>query len=609
MTRDDSRPRAGQELKSEYFSECDIVELFSYQANWQQTKSIELPFQLNDFPLPSIRFLIVSLYQLLMIVDRQYIFTLYQMGAGAVFRYFQQIEQRVEDAEARITRAQQAQVERLSKELASTKRTLARKSQQLIHERQLNHQLQRRIRELEREIEHSTTAMVERDSHNSSLPPSLDPPWDKVKRTRSLRKKTGRKLGGQFGHRATTLKQVTQPDEIIVHAPSVCMGCGAPIHHIKPGVSLRRQVFDVADGRVKVTEHRAEARRCPDCATTTKARFPAAVRAPVQYEPGVLSRSVYLHLYQLLPVARTSETMRDLFDCHISVATIQRAARVSSGKLVKAEQRIKAAIRDSSIIGVDETGLRVSGSGAYIHVARTDELTHYGFDDRRGKAAMDEIGILPQFRGTLVRDGFSSYKWYEQCRHSLCNVHLLRDLVFIAESNPAQKIRVTPLAKLLLKMKDAVAEAKANDEARLNEQLENDLLRRYDKLVRKAARLNPPQQKRKMGNDVSKKRPAQQPTPRALINRLQRKRDEVLRFIADLSVPFDNNGSERDLRMVKLQQKISGCFRTPDGARNFCRVRSYISTARKQGHALLYSLERALDGKPLTFTQPAANTG
>lgn len=158
-----------------------------------------------------------------------------------------------------------------------------------------------------------------------------------------------------------------------------------------------------------------------------------------------------------------------------------------------------------------------------------------------------------------------------------------------------------PLAKLLLKMKDAVAEAKANDEAQLNEQLENDLLGRYDKLVRKAARLNPPQPRRKMERDAPKKKPAQQPTPRALINRLQRKRDEVLRFMTDLSVPFDNNGSERDLRMVKLQQKISGCFRTSDGARNFCRVRSYLSTARKQGHSLLHSLERVFNGKPINF--------
>jgi transposase len=351
---------------------------------------------------------------------------------------------------------------------------------------------------------------------------------------------------------------------------------------------------------MKVTEHRAETRYCSTCATTTKAKFPAAVRAPVQYGQGVLARSVYLHLSQLLPVARAAETMRDLFQCSLSVATIQRAARVSSGKLVSTEQRLKAAIRDAAVIGADETGLRVAGSGGDVHVARTEEFTHYAFDERRGKAAMAEIGILPQLRGTLIRDGFASYKWYEQCRHSLCNVHLMRDLVFVEESSPAQKVWTEPLAKLLLKMKETVSQAKTSTDVQLSASVKGDFLQRYDRLVKKADRLNPPR-RRKARDDSPKNKPIQQPTPRRLINRLQRRRDEVLRFISDLSVPFDNNGSERDLRMIKLQQKISGCFRTSDGARNFCRVRSYLSTARKQGYSLLCSLERVFNGKPLVF--------
>jgi transposase len=214
---------------------------------------------------------------------------------------------------------------------------------------------------------------------------------------------------------------------------------------------------------------------------------------------------------------------------------------------------------------------------------------------------MDEIGIIPQFRGTLVRDGYLSYSRYEQCRHSLCNAHLLRDLVFIEESSPAQKVWTTPLSELLLKIKDEVEAARANADDKLSEQTKSDFLRRYDRLVRKAEEINPPASKRKAGRDSPKKKRVQQPTPRSLINRLQRRRDEVLRFMTDLSVPFDNNGSERDLRMIKLQQKIAGCFRTSDGARNFCRVRSYLSTARKQGYSLLCSLERVLNGKPLVF--------
>lgn len=529
-----------------------------------------------------------------------HIFRIYDQGPDAIVRLVHRLTDKVENLQAQLICKPEPVIASLSKELTKTKRALARQSDKLVRERQLNHQLLRRLRELEHEVERGRQS-VTRDSHNSSLPPSLDLPWQKLKRTRSLRKKSGRRVGGQPGHRGTTLRQVAQPDCVIIHTPEACIGCGAPVHHAKIIFSLRRQVFDIHDGQMKVTEHRAETRHCPACATPTKAKFPTAVRAPVQYGAGVLSRSTYLHLYQLIPVARTSETMRDLFDCPISPATIQRAARVSSRKLVNTEQRIKASIRNSSVIGVDETGLRVAGQGGYIHVARSEELTHYAYDSRRGKAAMDEVGILTQFTGTLVRDGFASYKWYEQCRHSLCNVHLLRDLVFVEESSPAQKVWTTPFSKLLLKIKDAVAQAKTDVRAGLSEQMKNDFLRRYDKLVKKADRLNPPQPIRKVEGDPPKNKPVQQPSPRRLINRLQRRRDEVLRFITDLGVPFDNNGSERDLRMVKLQQKISGCFRTTDGARSFCRVRSYLSTARKQGYSLLCALERVLNGKPLAF--------
>jgi transposase len=534
-----------------------------------------------------------------MLVDRDYIFTLYSMGVGAVFRYLLQIEQRVEDAEARAARSHDVQVELLAKELASAKRTLARKSQQLLEERQLNHQLRRRIRELEREIERSMTA--ELDSHNSSMPPSLDPPWKKVQRTRSLRQKTGMKAGGQSGHQGRTLRQVAEPDEVITHAPAVCSGCGSLLRQAQAAGCVRRQVFDIKDGCTSVTEHRALLICCRKCGATTRAEFPAAVRAPVQYGPGVLTRAGYLHLYQLLPINRTSEAMRDLFGCPVSWATVVRASRLFSGKLVRCEQRIKAAVRDSPVIGVDETGLRIAGHSGWIHVARTDRLTHFAYDERRGKAAMDEIGILPQFRGTLVRDGYLSYTRFERCRHSLCNAHLLRELVFIEEACPEQKVWTSPLSKLLLRIKEAAADARAQGVTMLDQGKQRAWARRYDWLVKKAERMNPSVAGSRGEQGAPKKKRVAQPTPRKIVARLQRRRDAVLRFMTDLSVPFDNNGSERDLRMIKLQQKTSGSFRTESGGRTFCRVRSYLSTARKQGHSLLHALERALAGKPLPF--------
>lgn len=358
-----------------------------------------------------------------------------------------------------------------------------------------------------------------------------------------------------------------------------------------------------------VTEHRRETRRCRFCATLAKAEFPASVRAPVQYGPRLLARAAYLNLYQLLPAARTAEALSDFFGCHLSPATIQRAGRFSSGKLVRAEQRLKAALRDSRVVGADETGLRVCGAQGFVHVARTDELTHFAYDTRRGRDAMIEVGILPQFTGTLVRDGYHSYASFGQCRHSLCNAHVLRDLVFVEEIDPAQAAWTKPLASLLIEIKEATAEARAAGRAQLSVEVKRAYLRRYDRVVKKADRLNPhPSADMDGGGDSpKKKRPPLSPT-RRLLNRLLGRRDEVLRFMSDLAVPFTNNGAERDLRMVKVQQKVSGCFRTAEGARDFCRVRSYLSTARKQGHPLLHALERVLSGKPLPLS-PAAGAG
>lgn len=538
-------------------------------------------------------------------IDERYFLSLYSQGARAVLRYLQQVESRISDAEAHVERSQQSLVTRLSKELAKLKATLARKTAQLVEQQQLNHQLRCRIRELEREVERGTP--IARDSHNSSQPPSLDPPWKKVPRTRSLRKKSGRRVGGQPGHPGATLRQSAHPDRVVTHAPAPCPGCGCSLRGAEVLTSERRQVFDLPAVRLSVTEHRAETRRCPRCGAESKAGFPAGVRAPAQYGPGVLARSTYFRLYQLLPAARTSEALSDLFGCHLSPATVERAGHVFSEKLVRSEQRLKAAIRDSAVVGADETGLRVAGAGGWVHVARTDALTYLAYDSRRGLDAMQEIGILPQFRGTLVRDGYLSYTRFEQCRHALCNAHLLRELVFVGELDPRQEVWTKPLAKLLLEIKEAAAEARAAGQAQLSEAAKGTYLRRYDRLVKRADKLNPQPRGSGAGAGASPKRKRPPLSPqRRLVNRLRRRRDEVLRFMSDLTVPFTNNGAERDLRMVKVQQKVGGCFRAEDGARRFCRVRSYLSTARKQGHRLLYALERVLAGKPLPLTPSPA---
>jgi transposase len=321
------------------------------------------------------------------LLSETHIRRIYDQGVDAIVRLVHRLADPLAELEAQPVRAPQPVIASLSKELAKVKQTLARQSQELLEQHQLNHQLLRRIRELEREVEDGGSG-VARDSHNSSLPPSSDPPWQKVLRTRSLRQKSGLKVGGQPGHRGATLKLSARPDHLIIHAPETCPGCGSALDQTQTLTAERCQVCDLPPVRLSVTEHRAETRRCPACGTTTKASFPAGLRAPVQYGSRLLARAAYLHHYQLLPIARAAEALRDLFGCALSPATVERAGRFCSGKLVRSEQRIKAAIRDSRVVGADETGLRVAGAGGWVHLARTDELTHLAYDSRRGKDAM-----------------------------------------------------------------------------------------------------------------------------------------------------------------------------------------------------------------------------
>jgi transposase len=450
-----------------------------------------------------------------------------------------------------------------------------------------NFQLQRRNAELE--------ALVAKDSHNSSRPPSTDPPW--AKRTRSLRRPSGRRPGGQAGHRGETLRLAARPDRTVEHRPRQCRQCHSALAEGGAVRHLRQQVVEVVPARLRVIEHRLVVLRCSRCGKTTQGEFSGSVRSGVQYGPGVKARVLYLQQYQLLPYQRTSEAMRDLFGCHLSTGSVANIVRECADGLCETELKIKKKLRRSPVIHADETGLRVEGKLACVHVASNSRLTHYAAAAGKGQTAMEEAGVLPRYRGTCVHDGYFSYSRFEQCRHSLCNAHLLRELVFVGELDPAQQGWTKPLAALLVEIKEAAAVA--TGQGQLGAETKNAFLCRYDRLVKRADRLNPRPPAEEDGCDPPKrKRPPATPQ-RRLVNRLLRRRDEVLRFMTDLTVPFTNNGAERDLRMVKAQQKVGGCFRTEEGARDFCRVRSYLSTARKQGHPLLHALERVLTGKPL----------
>jgi transposase len=513
------------------------------------------------------------------------IYQTYLRGPAAVIRLFEQALGTQAIYGLPDPDMQQRTIEGLSEEIGRLKNQIARLKHELSEQHGDNHRLRRRNAELE--------ALVTKDSHNSSRPPSSDPPW--AKRTRSLRRPSDKRPGGQVGHAGHTLRLTPRPTRVATHRPAQCRYCCGPLGGGHSTGTERRQVIDLVPAKLRVTEHRAEVVCCPACGRKTKAEFPAGVRATVQYGPSVLARALYLHDYQLLPYARTAEAMRELFGCALSAGTLSTAVRQCASGLIETELKIKRKLRRSAVIHADETGLRVEARLAYVHVASNSRLTHYSADARRGKAAIDEIGILPEYRGTCVHDGWLSYTFYPKCKHALCGAHLLRELIYFEELSEETQAWAAPLKELLLEMKGEAERVCAEGGKRLTAERLVELTASYDKLVVAGLEAPPPP-------EVPEHLRRQ---ARNLLLRLERRKQEVLRFLSDFAVPFDNNQAERDLRMVKLQQKTSGCFRSAEGARRFCRIRSYVSTMRKQGKEVLVAFERACRGEPLSLRRCA----
>ena len=349
--------------------------------------------------------------------------------------------------------------------------------------RQINRQLRTKVRELEYLLASGNLLSPKLDSHNSNLPPSLDPPWEKSNRTSSLRKKSGAKVGGVLGHQGFTLRQTDSSDLIVLDQVNVCQHCHYSLVQSESIRFHKRQIFEIENGGLFITEHQAEVKCCPLCRKISKGHFPNNIKAAVQYGSSVFSRIVYLNQYQLLPVARTAESMNDLFQCPVSLATIVRAAKICSHQLFIFEYRLKAALRQSEVMGVDETEININGENHWVHVARTENLTHLAFHSKRGGIALVEIGIINEFSGVLVRDGFTAYQKYEQCRHGLCNAHLLRDLTFIGEAFPDNKNWTDTIDKHLLEIKSAVENARSELLTTLEDSLQTDFLDRYDSIL------------------------------------------------------------------------------------------------------------------------------
>jgi transposase len=449
--------------------------------------------------------------------------------------------------------------------------------------------LREQVEELSSQLE-KLQDQVKKDSHNSSLPPSSDR-FSRSKR--SLRKKSGKKAGGQEGHEGKTLCQVSEPDEVVVQTVEKCERCQMSLL-TEPALQVeRRQEWDLPPQRLIVREYQAEQKYCPHCQHITKAVFPEGITAPVQYGPAIGAVGVYLVQQQLLPYERACETMEDLVGASMTVGTLKSVIGRCAKNLEKVEESIKEHLRKVDVRHQDETGLHVEGKRWWMHVTSTKAVTHYAVHAKRGSAALEAIGLMKGFTGISIHDAWAAYKRYQDCKHGGCNVHNLRDLKFLEEQK--QQVWAKELASVLLDMKEAVAVAREAGLTSLGEDERSQLLARFKQIIQDGYTANPP--------DPPPERPQKgrrkQSKARNLLDRLSKNQDDVLRFLDDFAVPFDNNLAERDLRMVKVQQKISGCFRSSDGATAFARIRGYLSTLRKQSLPILAALEMALVGHPL----------
>jgi transposase len=444
-------------------------------------------------------------------------------------------------------------------------------------------QARERIAELE--------ARLRQTPRNSSEPPSSEGLDKPPPRPRSLRKKTGRKPGGQDGHEGTTLAQVARPDREVRHEPGWCRRCGAGLAGRPVTGVERRQVFDLPEVAVTVTEHQLIEREC-GCGQRTKGAAPQGAGGPVQYGPRIAAVIVYLYAGQFLSKQRTAQALAELFGIPLSSGTVAGITARAAGRLGEFLEHARGQIAASEVAGFDETGFRVQGRLHWVHCARTSKYTLLMVHPKRGTEAMKAMGVLPSFAGVAVHDAWAPYDTYTGPDHQLCCAHALRELQAVTDAVPAgQWCWATQAAEALTAMQDLVREAigqgrDAVDPATLAAQV---------RLFRSAVLAGASQTAARSGPLMKKHH--------ALARRLRDRQDDYLRFTTDFRAPPDNNGSERDIRMVKLRQKVSGCLRTLTGARQFCAIRSYLSTAAKHGLADFDALVMLTKGQPWT---PAA---
>ena len=447
-------------------------------------------------------------------------------------------------------------------------------------------ELQEIIQELRRQLN--------QDSHNSSKPPSSD--GFKRPRTKSLRKHTGKKQGGQPGHPGSHMSIPHAPDEVKQHIPEQCQTCP----HLLACRS-RTTVFRCAEKRYEVnarittyvTEHQSlQVCDCPCGASGSRGKFPDKIRAYVQYGDSVTVLAGILNTYGAVSIERIHILLSSLLGVRVSTGTIASMLSRCAKTVGPAMKIVHKKLQCEDVVNFDETGADVAGKTLWVHNASTEKLTYQTLSEKRGQVGMDEGGILPHFTGIAVHDCWSPYWKYDGVTHAVCNAHLLRELTGIAEQHPEhtwaeEMIHFLCTTKILKEMMLAKGEQRL-DEAFLHQYVDLE----FDEILGTANSQCPPSPV----SSEKKKGRKKKGKERALIERLQKLKGSVCLFVHKFVVPFDNNQAERDLRNVKTKNKVSGCFRTKEGAQNYLDVMSFLSTARKHGHNVFEALTAAFAG-------------
>jgi len=420
-----------------------------------------------------------------------------------------------------------------------------------------------------------------RDSSNSSQPPSSDGLRKKPRIGGSLRGRSGKTSGGQTGHKGGTLRQVADPDHVVGHVACACGHCGSPLEAGSAIGVEKRQVFDLPERPLRVTEHQASIYRCAHCRGVTKAVFPEGVVSPAQYGERIKAAAIYLNVQQLIPEDRTAQALSDLFDAPlICPASLVAWIAKKGQELRQVYQAIGERVAEAKVRHLDETGYRIAGKLQWLHTTSSQAFTFYRADEKRGAIPQDLKG------GVVVHDHFLPYRRLDAVEHAFCNAHILRELQCLIEFDKepwAELMRDTLRAANI-----AVHEAREAGAKALEPKVIAAFVDQYWAAVRLGLAFHrqlPALHAKANASGRTKQRPG-----RNLLERLKTFKVETLRFLTDFDVPFTNNLAEQDLRMMKVKMKISGSFRTLDGAQIFARLRSVVSTARKHGCNILQTL-------------------